>query len=110
MNIALLNTRITIQKNTVVTDKIGNHKTTWTDFFSCYATINSESGSEVNRTAETLEQNLMAITVRYCPETAEIGPTTHRILLGDDLYNITAVDHMNYKRKSLKIWCQKVRR
>ena len=91
MNIALLNTRITIQKNTVVTDKIGNHKTTWTDFFSCYATVNSESGSEVNRTAE-------------------IGPTTHRILLGDDLYNITAVDHMNYKRKSLKIWCQKVRR
>ena len=110
MNIALLNTRITIQKNTVVTDKIGNHKTTWTDFFSCYATVKSESGSEVNRTAETLEQNLMAITVRYCPETAKIGPTTHRILLGDDLYNITAVDHMNYKRKSLKIWCQKVRR
>ena len=27
-----------------------------------------------------------------------------------ELYNITSVDHMNYKKKSLKIRCQKVRR
>ena len=110
MKVGLLNTRITIQKNAVITDKIGNHKNSWVYYFSCYATIGSESGSEVNRTAETLENNNLSVTVRYCSETAKVEPTTHRILLGDDIYNITAVDHMNYKRKSLKFWCQKVRR
>ena len=33
MNIALLNTRIQIQKNAVVTDAIGNHKNVWTDHY-----------------------------------------------------------------------------
>ena len=31
MNIALLNTRIAIQKNDVIVDAIGNHKTEWVD-------------------------------------------------------------------------------
>ena len=31
MNVALLNVRITVQKNEVVVDSIGNHKNTWTD-------------------------------------------------------------------------------
>ena len=31
MDIALLNTKITIQKNAVVTDSIGNHTNVWTD-------------------------------------------------------------------------------
>ena len=31
MNIELLNVRIFLSKNEVVTDAIGNHKTLWTD-------------------------------------------------------------------------------
>lgn len=110
MNVALLNTRIIIQKNAITSDKIGNHKNVWEDYFSCYATINGESGSEANRAGETLENHNMAVTIRYCSETAKIEPTTHRILFNGEIYNITSVDHMNYKHKSLKIWCQKVRR
>ncbi len=34
MDIALLNVRITVQKNEVVVDEIGNHKNTWTDWYS----------------------------------------------------------------------------
>lgn len=110
MNIALLNTRIKIQKNTVVTDNIGNHKNTWTDYFSCAATVGSESGSEVNRTSETLEDGNLAFTVRYSSETKVLTSTGYRVIFNDEIYNITAIDHMNYKRKSIKIWCQKVRR
>ena len=29
-----INERLTVQKNEVVTDKYGNHKNTWTDYFS----------------------------------------------------------------------------
>ena len=39
MNIGALRTRITIQKNETVTDKYGNHKSVWTDYFTCWATV-----------------------------------------------------------------------
>ena len=42
MDIALLNRKVTVQKNTVVVDDIGNHVSKWDDFYSCYATISGE--------------------------------------------------------------------
>ena len=110
MNIGLLNLRILIQKNTVVSDAIGNRKNTWTDYFSCYATIGGESGTEVHRTGETLEYADLTFTVRYSSETAAVTTTGYRIVYGGELYNILAVDHQNNKRKSLKFRCSKVRR
>lgn len=32
-----LNERITIEKSTVVTDKVGNHRNTWEEYFTCFA-------------------------------------------------------------------------
>jgi len=46
MNIGLLNTRITVQKNEVSVDSIGNHKNVWTDWYSCAATVSGEAGKE----------------------------------------------------------------
>lgn len=34
MDITLLNVKITVQKNTVTVDNIGNHKNEWTDYYS----------------------------------------------------------------------------
>ena len=65
MDIGLLNLRIQIQKNAVISDAIGNRKNTWTDYFSCYATIGGESGTEVYRAGETLESADLTFTVRY---------------------------------------------
>lgn len=110
MKISLLNSRIQIQKNTIVTDAIGNHKNIWTDYFSCYATIGGESGTEVYRTGETLESADLYFTVRYCKETEAVTPGGYRIVYSGELYNIIAVDHQNNKRKSLKFRCSKVRR
>lgn len=110
MDIGLLNLRILIQKNAVVSDSIGNRKNTWTDYFSCYATIGGESGTEVHRTGETLESADLTFTVRYSSETAAVTPSGYRIVYGGELYNILAVDHQNNKRKSLKFRCSKVRR
>ena len=46
MNIAMLNERVTFQKNEVVTDRIGNHTNAWTDYYTCSATISGENGRE----------------------------------------------------------------
>lgn len=110
MDIGLLNLRILIQKNAVVSDAIGNRKNNWTDYFSCYATIGGESGTEVHRTGETLESADLTFTVRYSSETAAVTPSGYRIVYGGELYNILAVDHQNNKRKSLKFRCSKMRR
>ena len=42
MNVALMNEKVTFQKNIVVTDAIGNHKNGWEDFYTCHATIGGE--------------------------------------------------------------------
>ena len=49
MDIALLNTRIAIQKASVTADKIGNRKNGWTDYYSCAATVSGEASSSVGR-------------------------------------------------------------
>lgn len=110
MDIALMNTRIQFQKNTVVTDTIGNRKSDWMDYFSCAATINGEGGSESQTAGQTVDNATCAFTVRWCSETAAVSDTGYRILWNTEFYNITRIDHQNNKHKSLKFWCQKVRR
>lgn len=46
MNIELLNVRIFIQKNEVISDAIGNRKNAWKDYYTCYATVSAEAGKE----------------------------------------------------------------
>ena len=46
MEISRLNERITVEKNAVVTDAIGNHKNTWAPYFSCYAYASTYQAEE----------------------------------------------------------------
>ena len=52
----------------------------------------------------------MTVTVRYCKKASEMGSTTHRLIFRGEMYDITNVDHMNFKKKCLKFSCRKVRR
>ena len=92
MDIALMNVRITFQKNEVVTDKIGNHKNAWSDFYSCYATVSGEGGSEKAVAGLVVEDSDISFTV----------------LFDGAVYNIVSIDHMNFKKKCLKFKCEKV--
>lgn len=113
MNIALLNEKVTFQKNTLVVDEIGNHRNEWVDFYTCFATIGGEglaSSKEEEKSGTIVEDVAMTVSIRYCRKAAEIKSTTHRILFHGEIYDITNVDHMNYRKKSLKFSCRKVRR
>jgi hypothetical protein len=44
LDVALMNEKVTFQKNAVVTDAIGNHVNAWEDFYSCSATIGEQTG------------------------------------------------------------------
>lgn len=110
MDIAGLNVRITIQKNEVKKDKIGNHIPVWNDYFSCWATVSGQSGTESSEARQTLEEDQMDFTVRYSTETAKVVSTRYRILLGERIYNIDHVDDMAFGKKSLKFHASLVRR
>ena len=110
MKISLLNEKILFQKNSVVSDVIGNHKNVWEDYYSCFATIGGESRNEKAEAGQTIDDVGITFTVRYCSQLVDIVSTGFRILFRGEIYNILSVDHMNYKKKSLKFRCEKVRR
>ena len=113
LNVSLMNEKVTFQKNTVITDSIGNHRNGWEDFYICHATIGGEgmaSSKEKEEAGTIVEDVGMTVTIRYCQKVSEIGSTTHRIIFKDEIYDITNVDHMNFRKKCLKYSCRKVRR
>ena len=115
MNIALLNVMITIQKNTTVVDEIGNHTNEWDDFYSCHATVSGTSaggkdGALGNEAGQETDSSDLSFTIRFCQRSSLINVTEYRVLFHDEIYEITGIDYMNFKKKSLKLKCRKVRR
>lgn len=108
MNISGLRVRITIQKNETVVDKYGNHKSTWTDFFTCWASAVTSglSASEKESAGHTMEADKLDITVRYSTETAAINSKQYRVLLAGRIYNILSIDEMGFKHNSRKLHTQ----
>ena len=110
MEIALLNVKVTFQKNSVAADDIGNRRNVWEDYYTCHATVSGEGGQERAAAGLTVAECDLAFTVRFCKRAAEVTAEGFRILFQGEIYNIAAVDHMNYKKKALKFRCEKARR
>ena len=110
MKIELLNVRIFITKNDVVVDAIGNHKNTWSEYYTCYATVSGEAGKEQTDAGMVVDDSKIDFTIRWCRLADAITSTGYRVQFNGELYDITAVNHQNYKRESIKLSCQKVRR
>lgn len=110
MKTAMFNVKILLQKNSVTADKIGNRKNQWTDFYSCFAYVSGENSAE-NIGAETISDNSEIIfTVRYCNKISDINPVNYRVVFYGEIYNIIGIDHMNFKKKTIKIKCRKERK
>lgn len=113
MDAALLNEKVIFQKNEVFVDDVGNHRNAWTDYYACFATIGGEglaSSKEEETAGMTVEDVRMTLTVRYCRKVVDIVSTGYRLLFRREIYDIVNVDHMNFKKHSLKFTCRKVRR
>lgn len=110
MEIARLNVRITIQKSVTTVDEIGNHLNAWEDFFSCMATLSGEGGTETFAAGTTVEASDASFTVRWCRETKNVTSTGYRIVCGEDVYDILAVDHLSNKKCAVKFRCRKERK
>lgn len=114
MNVALLNTKIVIQRVGAASDRIGNHFTVWEDYYVCHATVSGENasanGAEDEAAGTTVEHPNIDFTIRFCRKAAPISSTQFRVVFQDEIYDIIGIDHLNYKHKALKLRCRKVRR
>ena len=113
MDIGLMSLEITVQKNTVVTDRIGNHTNTWTDWHTCHASVSGENassnGSEDLSAGTYTDHAGTDFTVRWCEKTKDITTDDFRVVFNGEVYNIIGIDHMQYRRKSVKLRCRKER-
>jgi SPP1 family predicted phage head-tail adaptor len=104
-----LNEIITFQKNTVTVDQYGNHKNTWTDYYTCHAYADTYIKEEEVDVTTSDEQSI-TFEVRYCSKLAGITSTGYRVFFHDESYNIESVDMMNWKRKNIRLKCRKEKR
>ena len=114
MNIAAMRVQVTFQKNTIVSDKYGNRKQIWEDYFSCYATAGSSTAVGANATGTGSEssgvvirsEESIAFTCRWCAALAAVTSTGYRIVCEGRNYNITYVNPMGFKHNSIKFSCE----
>ena len=106
MKIELLNVMIQIEKNSVIRDRYGNHKNAWVPFYACHATVSAEAPTESSEAGLIIDGSKVDFTVRYCSAATMVTSTEYRIVFNDQVYNILGVDHMNYRRQSVKYRCQ----
>lgn len=107
MHIANMNIRITLQKNELIVDDIGNHMNKWVDYYSCYASAYTKSMSESDDVGQTLVQESVEFSIRYSSEVADITADKFRIVFMGKVYNISSIEDMGFKHKSLKLYAQR---
>ena len=110
MEIAALRVKIMFQRQEAVADGIGNHTNRWEDYFACRATVGGEGGTEKAVAGTTVEDADISFTVRFCRAAESVSSSRFSIVFREELYDIFAIDHLNYKKRALKFRCRKVRR
>lgn len=112
MNANDLRHRITFQKLTSIINDNGYPEDVWTDVATVWASKNNLSGREFWGAKVVQSENTVEFGIRYASFVDEIDSRTYRILHGkkiveglevDRVYNITFVDHVDFKKVSVKI-------
>ena len=57
-----------------------------------------------------VDDSKVDFTIRHCKAAADVTSTGYRVVFRGSTYNILGVDHMGYKRRAVKLLCQKASR
>ena len=107
MKIAEMNERIVIQKSRMETDTIGNHTLKWFDYYYCWARVDNVSGKEFWEAAQHNAQDSLYFTIRYFSPVHDLDTTHYRVKFHGEIYNITFIDHSQYKNKMLRLMAER---
>lgn len=101
--IELMRERITIQKSGTQKDKNGNHMLVWEDYYKCFSYANNLSGKEYWKAKQVNAETEIDFVIRYCSEVSGLDTEHFRIVFRGNLYNISFIDNVQYKNKTVKI-------
>ena len=73
VDIGRLDKRITIQRQDVITDTEGNQTQEWTDFHSCWASVNGVTGREYWQARQSHEENTVNFSCQRSEDRATQG-------------------------------------
>lgn len=107
MKISLLNEKIIILQSYEEDDELGGSSTEWEEFHTCYATITKESPLEQSAAGAIWDAGKIDFTIRYSSKIKDINTKDYQIRFKGVLYTIEGIDHMSYRKKSIKIHCKK---
>ena len=111
MNIAGMRVRTTFQKNQTVVDAAANHLSSWSDYYSCWASATEGNGKDTGQQAShTVEEDVLDITVRYCSKVAAVTAKGYRVMVGDAPYEILSIDEIRFKKVARKFHLRRVER
>ena len=88
MDIGAMRHRIKIQKSEVIVDAVGNHISSWTDFYSCWAEVNKASGREYGVNPETISEDTLVFRVRWCSKISALNSKEYRIIFDGAVFDI----------------------
>ena len=98
--IADMRDKITIQNQMVSVDEIGNRINSWSDYYTCWASVavyKSGKTKETDEAAQTTQLKMLDFIVRRCPQTAQLTSTEYRIVFNGKIFNIDRVDDTGNK-------------
>ena len=107
MKIAEMNERIVIQKSRMDTDSIGTHTLKWFEYSYCWACVDHVSGKEFWEAAQHNAQDSLYFTIRYFSPVHDLDTTHYRVKFRGQIYNITFIDHSQYKNKMLRLMAER---
>lgn len=110
MKIAEMNERIVIQKSRMDTDTIGNHTLKWFDYYYCWACVDHVSGKKFWEAAQHNARDSLYFTIRYFSPVHDLDTTHYRVKFRGQIYNITFIDHSQYKNKMLRLMAERADR
>ncbi len=71
--------------------------------YKCYSYVNNLSGKEYWEAKQVNAETELDFVIRYCSEVSALDTEHFRILFRGNIYNITFVDNVQYKNKTVKI-------
>jgi SPP1 family predicted phage head-tail adaptor len=110
MKIGDLREHIKIQKSTLTKDKNGNQVLKWEDYYTCASYVNNLSGKEYWEAAQVNAENEIFFIIRYSSEVKAMDTEHYRIEFRGQLYNITFIDNVQYRNRTLKLRASLVKR
>lgn len=94
---------VTIQQYVSGFDDIGNPSEEWQDYKTCYAYVNGLSGREYWEAAVVHGENTVEFVFRWKPFFNSMNTKQYRILFNGGIYDITSIDNIQFRNKTVKI-------